>query len=325
MTETGLRRSGKGESDCSDRDPDVEASEWFARLRADDVSEAERQAFEAWRRDPVNAAAWREVNDLWQRLEQPARELATKEPAGEDPPRRPHRYPVGALAAALLIAIGLGFWLPGQWIIWQSDYHTAPGQRQEITLTDGSRLWLNTDSAVRVSYERESRAVDLLRGEILVDVESNPERPFTVHAGPGRVRVTGTRFGVRADGDRFAVSVLEGEVEVTVDETRRLRPRQRLRYTAGGVTGEAEPFRPAAAYAWRDGRLRLDGVPLTEAADELDRYRNGRTFVLGDELRRREVSGMFHIEDADAAVASLARGLGLELTRLPGGYLLIHP
>ena len=71
------------------------------------------------------------------------------------------------------------------------------GEIRTVDLADGSRVTLGTDSAVDVDLDQQHRQVRLLRGEAWLDVKSDPARPFLVETGPGSVRVTGTRFGVR--------------------------------------------------------------------------------------------------------------------------------
>ena len=50
----------------------------------------------------------------------------------------------------------------------RADHHTSTGQRQRLVLADGSRVWLNTRSALDVDYRRQERRLIVLDGEILV-------------------------------------------------------------------------------------------------------------------------------------------------------------
>src|SRR3546814_6073782 len=73
-------------------------------------------------------------------------------------------------------------------------YATAIGQQHDVALEDGSRVRLDTNSALVVRYSRKHRDVVLERGRAQFDVAHAPQRPFTVHAGPGTVRAVGTQF-----------------------------------------------------------------------------------------------------------------------------------
>src|SRR3546814_4203377 len=88
-------------------------------------------------------------------------------------------------------------------------YATAIGQQHDVALEDGSRVRLDTNSALVVRYSRKHRDVVLERGRAQFDVAHAPQRPFTVHAGPGTVRAVGTQFQVRHQDD--AVQVIRSE------------------------------------------------------------------------------------------------------------------
>src|SRR3546814_951836 len=105
-----------------------------------------------------------------------------------------------AAAAVLVLAVGAG------WRLWDpmqppQRYATAIGQQHDVALEDGSRVRLDTNSALVVRYSRKHRDVVLERGRAQFDVAHAPQRPFTVHAGPGTVRAVGTQFQVRHQDD----------------------------------------------------------------------------------------------------------------------------
>src|SRR3546814_12347546 len=79
---------------------------------------------------------------------------------------------------------------------WSSDVCSSDLQH-DVALEDGSRVRLDTNSALVVRYSRKHRDVVLERGRAQFDVAHAPQRPFTVHAGPGTVRAVGTQFQVQ--------------------------------------------------------------------------------------------------------------------------------
>ncbi|MEJ1964547.1 MAG: FecR domain-containing protein [Gammaproteobacteria bacterium] len=74
---------------------------------------------------------------------------------------------------------------------------------------------LNSSAALDVRFTGEARRVVLARGEVFFDVTHNPDLPFIVQAGSGEVRVLGTAFSVRRDGDDLLVTVERGRVQVS--------------------------------------------------------------------------------------------------------------
>ena len=87
-------------------------------------------------------------------------------------------------------------------------------------MQDGSVVFLNTNSKVRVSWLPAERHIELVRGEARFQVAKDASRPFTVATTAAAVRALGTVFNVRAEPPGTQVAVLEGQVEVTVAPTR---------------------------------------------------------------------------------------------------------
>src|SRR5690349_16515735 len=133
---------------------DDAAIAWFVRLRDEQVSEADRAAFAAWRRaDPAHEQAWRELEAIWGALDQLAPpKLATPATAVSAPRRRPRPLwqPLAA-AAMLLLAVTASLRLqpPGLF----ADHRTAIGERRTIALADGSRVELGPGSAIDVEID----------------------------------------------------------------------------------------------------------------------------------------------------------------------------
>ncbi|MCW2268697.1 FecR family protein [Pseudomonas sp. JUb96] len=286
----------------------AEASGWYYRLQAEDLSATEREAFAAWlAQGPDQAQAWDEVLNLLGALREPARQIRQAQRARW---RRP-RARVWASAAAVLLMMGLLAYSP--WPDrWRADYATTTGETRTVALADGSQLQLNTDTAVQVELGEGERRVRLLRGEAWFDVSPDPARPFVIRSGDGWVKVVGTRFSVARQGDLTRVRVAQGKVQVSADNTRSelLAPGRGVEYS-GVSLGTVHGFDGAAEFAWRQRQLVFRQQPLAEVVDELNRYWPGRTLVLGDALRQRKVSGVFEIDKPQAVLKALTHTLGL--------------
>lgn len=288
----------------------AEATAWYYRLQADDVTEAECQAFAAWQaQGPAQALAWDEVIALLGALQAPARRIRAQQREQWRPQRRWVRA-AGAVAALLMLAVLVGQtpWLDR----WRADYATATGQSRTLVLADGSRIQLNTDSAVQVDLAAGERRVRLLRGEAWFEVRRDPGRPFVVSTGDGWVKVLGTQFSVVREARQTRVQLAEGRVQVQAGSGPGvfLLPGQAVEYAVGG-TGAIHPFEPARAFAWRQRQLVFSQQPLGEVVEELNRYWPGQTLVLGDALRQRKVSGVFEIDKPEAVLKALAHTLGV--------------
>ena len=92
------------------------------------------------------------------------------------------------------------------------------GQRAELLLADGTKVWLNSRSKLKFPdrFQKDARKVEL-DGEGYFEVTHQEEAPFTVHTSKYDVKVLGTEFNVKAykDKEQFETSLLKGSVEVS--------------------------------------------------------------------------------------------------------------
>ena len=142
-----------------------QAVEWFLIEQSGQATPAELAASARWRAcDAEHLRAWHKVQQVSGQLEHAAALL----PPGVAAPvlRRPQRR--AAMQALLALMT-----VPGAWMLYRqellADYRSAIGQHRELTLPDGGRLVLNTDSAVDVDYAGHERLLILRRGELLVE------------------------------------------------------------------------------------------------------------------------------------------------------------
>ncbi|WP_339851100.1 FecR domain-containing protein [uncultured Nisaea sp.] len=302
------------------------ARDWVIQLASGDVGEADMQAFKAWLAEtPEHQAAFEQERQFWQQMES-LRGAADAMARREFVPSRGYGRKtwrtalVGGLAAACLM-LGVFFGEDVR-ISMLSDYSTVQGEQRTVALPDGSTVYLNTDTAIAVTYGDDERRVELLRGEALFQVASNPDRPFRVIAEGGMTEAVGTAFVIREDPADTVVTVTEGVVEVRSplgaagsEASVRAKRGQQTRYRTGAAPGKPVSVDVAAATLWRDGVIRMDDLPLDEAIAELDRYRPGRILLLGN-APYRAVGGAFDISDIDGAVAGLAATHDLTVTHI---------
>lgn len=287
-----------------------EASGWYYRLQAEDVTAQEREDFSAWlARGAEQAQAWDEVLTLLGALREPARQLRETERARW---RKPWLR-AWASAAAVLLALGL-FTFGTPWPDrWRADYATATGEARSLNLADGSKIELNTDTAITLDLGPDERRVQLLRGEAWFEVSADAARPFVIRSGDGWVKVVGTRFSVSRQGEQTRVRVAQGKVQVSAggEQTVLLEPGRGVDYRDDRL-GPVTAFDGAAEFAWRQRQLVFRQQPLADVVDELNRYWPGQTLVLGEALRQRKVSGVFEIDKPDAVLKALKHTLGLD-------------
>ena len=96
------------------------------------------------------------------------------------------------------------------------------GQRSQITLYDGTKVWLNSGTKFRYPVAFSSKTRDVyIEGEAFFDVVQNKNHPFLVYGGQLKVEVLGTLFNVCAypDDDEIMTTLEEGSINAinTVD------------------------------------------------------------------------------------------------------------
>lgn len=289
----------------------LDAAHWHAHLcAAPDCPDTQRQWQHWLQSDALHPWAWQRLEQLQaELLTLPgplARRALTPEPAL--PGRR-------TVLKGLMLGAGVcGVAWTGyrQTPLWMADQRTATGEQRVLNLADGSRLTLDTASAVDIRYDADQRLIILRSGEILVETAKDP-RPLTVRSAHGEMRALGTRFTVRLHPGHTELSVLEHAVAVRNGATGaplRVEAGMRLDFDAGplGATMAADPN----AGEWRHGRLVIDNWRLDRTLAELQRYRPG--FIqCADAIAGLRVSGAFPLGDSDRALAMLARSLQLDI------------
>lgn len=151
----------------------------------------------------------------------------------------------------------------------QTILRVPAGQQVQITLPDGSSVWLNSGSQIQypVLFAAKRRRVSV-EGEALFDVARDPKRPFVVETFACDVEVLGTSFDVTAQPEKkvFSTAVFRGRVQVTnriaSDERFVLEPDQEVRLDGTRlVTGT---FRDREAYLWTGGIVSVRGLAFEE-------------------------------------------------------------
>ncbi|MFN4277295.1 MAG: FecR family protein [Ferrovibrio sp.] len=319
-----------------------EAIEWLAMQAAGPLEPADALVFENWlRRGPHHRAAYENMRQTWDALavlqQAPGdllrhttdlheRGLQGKLRLASVPPMRRWLAPAFAIAACLLLVIGLAtVWTGNPVIALVADHSTAPGEIRRVTLPDGSRLDLGPASAVKLHFSTAERRVELLGGSAYfsaVPQDVAAGRPFIVDTGRLSARALGTQFLVERLSDGDGVAVVEHSVAVTrSDGDHRmtvLSPGQALHYRRDR---RSEPdmvnVDPLEIAPWRGGNLVFHQVPLRDVVAQLNRYRRSRILLASDDLSARVVSGVFRIGDPDGALKVIAQELGLQVVTLP--------
>lgn len=224
-----------------------------------------------------------------------------------------------------------------------STYHTGVGERRTVRLEDGSVVELNALSRVRVHLSEDLRVIDLLSGQALFDVAKDEKRPFLVRSGTTTVRAVGTQFDVYRRRAGTVVTVVEGRVAVdrggsaafmtrkdaVAEEAVVLVAGEQLTVATqaasrGSLLDMPKPrvANVTAATAWVQEQLIFDETPLSEVAEEFNRYSTRKLVIADAQLGSLGVSGVFSSMKPDALLGFLRAQPGVNV-RDEGGEITV--
>lgn len=311
------------------------AVEWLVELQSGDATEATRQALQHWldqHRD--HERAWRRIEAVNGRLRSVAAASGIAH-ATLAPPRSVKRRETIKALAVLLFAGGAAWVIEDNtpWREFLADERTGVGERRTVTLTDGTTVALNTDSAINVRFSITERRVRLVSGEILVTTgkDDGPygdhsARPFLVETAQGELHPLGTRFAVRQQPEVSRVDVFEGAVSIRPRDgaglTRTLRAGEQARFTRTAI-GEPAPANEGDT-AWTEGTLVASGMRLADFLAELSRHRPGR-LNCDPAVADQRVSGTYPLADTDRILDTLRTALPVEIHSLTRYWVTVKP
>ena len=316
----------------------AEASAWFIEFRAGDVNGDARLRFIEWlRRSPEHIHAYLEISGVWAELPSSdpagkidieallarAREEAdviaispesrrsanpsvpNSTPGNPSPMWRRPRFAALAMVGAVVLAVAALLLLDtGNF---SGTYSTGIGEQRTVQLADGSTVELNARSTIQVHLTEQQRDLTLLEGQALFRVAKDKQRPFVVRAGDAQVRAVGTEFDVYKKPTATVVTVVEGRVE-TYDSSDSpgtaaivLSAGEQLTVLPHVVTKPTHAD-TAIATAWVQKRLIFEETPLSDVAEEFNRYNRRPLVIDAGELEKLKISGVYSSTDPSSLI-----------------------
>ena len=307
------------------------AAAWLARQdNAETWSEEDERALQGWlEQHTAHRVAWLRLRQAWLRADG-MRELPRGSQGVDDEPRlakprmpfqrRTPRLLAGLVVACLLVVSASLAWIFGSAPPGEVQFATAVGTRQDLTLTDGSHVILNTRTRGRAVINDGERQFWLDEGEAFFEIRHDPKHPFVVMAGRDRITVLGTKFSVRHEGGRTQVTVVEGKVKLdqegssgrnaSVSSTTLVRNDSAVSQPGAVHVATKTQEQTQQDLSWREGRLDFDNMTLSEIAAEFNRY-NQRQLVVHDDAASLRLSGKFATSNIDGFVRLIHEGFGV--------------
>lgn len=224
------------------------------------------------------------------------------------------------------------------------------GSRASTTLSDGTKVWLNSGSKLyyNSNYNLQSRDVKLV-GEGYFDVVTNPEKPFVVKTGKLNIKAFGTIFNVKAYPEDASVTttLVEGKVIIDgLDEenksfTVQMKPKETVKIlkkevdravaedgaedfnsvnTLGNIQG-AEVVSQVARFeqvntelftSWKDSRWMIEKQKLGDLSRDFERRYNIRIKFLSDSIKKFHFSGTLENETVEQIMTIMRHTIPLK-------------
>jgi len=284
--------------------------ESLIRYIAGDATAEEKSSMAEWLdANPENMReflAFRKLYDitLWQ---QENTDVQITNPSGSKKQYKFRTLAFDALKVAAIVAvafIGARYLLPSDTTIEpiaMQTIHVPAGQRAELTLTDGTKVWLNAKTTFIFPnhFSANSRNVTL-DGEGYFDVTINKKQPFIVKTAKYDVKVWGTQFNVMAYSGNpiFETSLLEGSVELLspgTDKGLMINPNERIFLENNHLV--RAPISHFNHFLWKDGLISFDDESFPEMVSKLELYFDLKIDIKNDKILNNRYTGKFRTKD----------------------------
>lgn len=220
-----------------------------------------------------------------------------------------YRFVRGAAAILLLPLLLLSGFLYYQLREWQTmqaelvELTTAYGVISEVTLSDGSEVWLNSGSKLVYPKRFNSKHREVyLSGEAYFKVESDPSRRFDVKTSGGlTVSAYGTEFNVQAYNEEpeIKATLAKGRISVRQSDSgiaQDLNAGEQILFSKTQKRMNRQSVSLLAETAWREGKLVFRRTPMEEVAKRLSRHFNVDILLQGKEIHEYSYSATFTTE-----------------------------
>ena len=212
------------------------------------------------------------------------------------------------IAAAVAVTLGLSllyqFVSDKNGVVPMQSIYVPTGQRVNITLSDGTNVWLNACSEMTypASFSEDIRRVSL-KGEAYFDVSKDVEHPFVVQTKKCDIKVLGTEFNVRVNeaesNCEFSAALLEGSIELTnkmePGPSIRLAPMQKAEWTGGKMV--VESIRNLDDYRWKEGLICFEDIRFADLMKRFEKTYDIRIVIQNKSLHDYKCSGKCRVSD----------------------------
>ena len=206
------------------------------------------------------------------------------------------------IAAAAVFIIAFALYL--EWPVLQNRLFPVQlavlnvplNQKKQITLADGSRIWVNAGSELKYpkNFNRKTREV-YLSGEAFFDIKHDVSKPFIVHTGELTTTVLGTAFNIKEDKSLNTIAVTVSRGKVSVSNGRKLlgfiTPNQQISFNSLNNKSIQTEVNANQVIAWQEKELRFEDITFGEAALQLGQRFNVKISFANNKVKECKFTG----------------------------------
>ncbi|MCX5466332.1 FecR family protein [Acinetobacter nematophilus] len=302
-----------------------EAAEWIVLLSADDdlIKKTAKIDFDAWKsmspqRQKIAQDIEQYLNAIQKLVQNPQQQQMTQSvlKAGLQSVNQQKNLHYGSMFAFALCFFGgmYSFFAYYPIAYLTADIRTSAGGWKTQSLKDGSMLKFRGQSAVNVHFSGHQRVVELVQGEIFVDVAKDKARPFIVQTQHGQIEALGTAFSVRYEPEFTALKMLHSKVKVQASHLGKQPSKPSLAIVSAGqeVILNGYGIQPVHDFnihneqqKWTQRQLIVENMPLSKVLAELDQNSQAKIIFKSDQLEKIQVNAVLPLDHTDNALKLL--------------------
>ncbi|GAA3991261.1 FecR family protein [Mucilaginibacter dorajii] len=181
-------------------------------------------------------------------------------------------------------------------VVEQTVLKTGINQKQQLTLADGSKVWVNAGSELTYpkTFDGKTREV-YLSGEAYFDINHDVTRPFLIHTGKVITTVLGTAFNIKEDkvSHTIVVTVTRGKVSVGNGNKTLgiLTPNQQISYRTDSQTAVQAQVDVTQVIAWQQQEIHFEDISFANAATVLEKRFKVKISFSNEKVKKCQFTG----------------------------------
>lgn len=308
-----------------------QAAEWLVKISSEDCSEEDHLAFRKWQQQsPAHQKALTHMQamiDQLQQLQEQQPQSQIVESAISEQHQLHSRLHIQPALFMFTVAGLLAAFLSWQMLPikhWLADQSNDYDQWSEQQLIDHSQIKISGHSAYNIKFNAQQRNIELINGNILVDVAKDAQRPFVVETTFANIKALGTRFIVQHSNHQTILTMLESRVEVRSKHNQQLQiveAGEQVLITEQGIQPIQQISIEMMQQAWQKHSIVVDQMPLDQVLDILQSYQKAKIYYDRERIKHFRVTAILPLNHQNEAFTLLQDSLPIQISH-PIPYLV---